>query len=99
MRAPRQAPPELLSSSSWNPLTDQERFLITVCAVHVLLWCRLMRFLRVIRLIKSLLQNCIYAALSVESKYLQFLKGQNFMYLCYIVYVILVMVNFIGCLW
>jgi hypothetical protein len=41
---------------------------------------RLLRFLRVVRLMRELLSSCIYASISFEGpRILSFLKGQNFM--------------------
>lgn len=46
---------------------------------------RLMRFMRVIRLLKRLLSNVIYASISFEGRWLSWFKGQSFLYLVYIV--------------
>ncbi|GAB4817520.1 hypothetical protein N2152v2_004566 [Parachlorella kessleri] len=78
-----------VNSSAFNPNT----------VLYVMEGIRLLRFLRVVRLIRQLLSSCIYASISLESKIFKFMRGQNFMYLVYIIYVILVMVNFLGCLW
>lgn len=38
-----------------------------------------MRFLRVVRLIRRLLSSVIYASISFESRWLRWLKGQDFL--------------------
>ncbi|KAI7843229.1 hypothetical protein COHA_003209 [Chlorella ohadii] len=60
---------------------------------------RLMRFLRVIRLLLALLSNGVFATLVVETPYLKWLRNQHLMSLLYMLYLIAVVVNFLGCLW
>jgi hypothetical protein len=60
---------------------------------------RLMRFLRVIRLLLALLSNGVFATLVVDTPYLKWLRNQHLMSMLYMLYLIAVVVNFLGCLW
>lgn len=66
---------------------------------HQLSLHRLVRFLRVIKLIRRLLINSVYAPLNQQHSWAKWANSATFNYLFYILYVIAVLVNFLGCLW
>ncbi|KAL4425355.1 hypothetical protein ABPG75_009371 [Micractinium tetrahymenae] len=68
-------------------------------ALIVMEGIRLLRFLRVYRLVMSLLRNGVYATLVMESPYLKWLRSQTLLSLLYMMYMIAVVINFLGCLY
>ncbi|KAL4446679.1 hypothetical protein ABPG77_007923 [Micractinium sp. CCAP 211/92] len=75
--------------ASFNPNT----------ALVVMEGIRLLRFLRVYRLVMSLLRNGVYATLVIESPYFKWLRSQTLLSLMYMMYMIAVVINFLGCLY
>uniref|UniRef100_A0A1D1ZXT6 Cyclic nucleotide-binding domain-containing protein n=2 Tax=Auxenochlorella protothecoides TaxID=3075 RepID=A0A1D1ZXT6_AUXPR len=67
-------------------------------ALFIMEALRLVRFLRVVKLIRKLLVNAVYAPLN-QSSWMKWASSATFHYLFYIVYVIAVLVNFLGCMW
>lgn len=69
-------------------------------ALIVMELLRLARMGRVLRLIRRMLATTLYSTVKQDSKWMpKFLSNQNAMYMLCIGYVLIVLVNFLGCLW
>jgi len=60
---------------------------------------RLFRLVRVGRLVKRLLSQSLFASVQIQYKFFKFLGNQNVTYLLCISYVLLVLINLLGCIW